>query len=346
MTTLIGSRSLARSEGFTLIEMIVVVAILDLLFQLLLPAVEMARESARRIQCTNNLRQIALGSELHLTSQKHYPSGGWGYGWVGDPDRGFGHRQPGGWAYNVLPFVEESMVHDLARGQSGEAKRELIRKMVHTAIPLFICPSRHWAMPYPDMLHDYRNAGNPLFGGKTDYAGSMGAEEKPEDQPGPTTLEEGDRWAEGPREERQWIGTRLSGVIYQRSLVGPKHILDGASHTYLAGEKFLDPEHYTTGIDWGNDQHLYLGFDKGKCRSAHHTLSPQRDEVCHATNCDCTDWTGHEKAYKAFWQFGSAHPTGLNMTFCDGSVRLIEYSIDPLIHERYGHRADGEVISD
>jgi prepilin-type N-terminal cleavage/methylation domain-containing protein/prepilin-type processing-associated H-X9-DG protein len=338
-------RNKRMRRGITLIELLIVVAVIGLLLQLALPAVQMARESARRVSCVNNLRQIAMGCQLHLTSQKHFPSGGWGYAWVGEPERGFGHRQPGGWAYNILPFIEESTVHDMAAGQAGEAKAELLRKMVRTPISIFICPSRRLVQPYPDTLHNYTNAGNPIFGGKTDYAGCVGAEEKPEDQPGPTTIEDGDKWAEGPKEDRQWVAGRLSGVIFQRSLVEPRHILDGTSNTYLVGEKFLDPMHYESGVDWGDDQHLYLGFDKDLCRSAHQRFPPQQDEICHATNCDRRDWTGHEKAYGGFWQFGSAHSAGLNMAFCDGSVQLVGYAIDPIVHEQFGKRSDEQVVT-
>jgi prepilin-type N-terminal cleavage/methylation domain-containing protein/prepilin-type processing-associated H-X9-DG protein len=331
----------SRPLGFTLVELLVVIAILSLLVQLLLPAVQMAREAARRIQCANNLRQIGVAGQSHVAAQGRFPSGGWGYAWVGDSDRGYGHHQPGGWSFNLLPYMELGVVHDIGRGLTAEDKLHALRRMVRTPVATFICPSRRSAEPYPDQLHDYINAGNPLFGGKTDYAGCMGAEEDPKDQPGPATLEEGDRWAEGDEEEREWIATRLSGVIFQRSLVGAEHVEDGLSNTYFAGEKFLDSNEYVSGIDWGDDQHLYLGFDKDLVRSSHRNLPPKRDEPCHATNCDRQDLAGHEAAYRGFWQFGSAHTTGLNMAFCDGSVRQIDYSVDPSIHHHFGHRADG-----
>jgi prepilin-type N-terminal cleavage/methylation domain-containing protein len=90
-----------RVAGFTLVELLVVIAIIALLVTLLLPAVQ-----ARRTQCTNNLRNLGMATLLHHDALLHYPSGGWGYRWVGLPDRGFAGAQPGGFVYNILQLVK------------------------------------------------------------------------------------------------------------------------------------------------------------------------------------------------------------------------------------------------
>src|SRR5213593_486082 len=91
-----------KKRGFTLVELLVVIAIIGILVALLLPAVQAAREAARRTQCMNHLKQLATACMNHHDTYKYFPSGGWGYHWVGDPDRGSGAEQPGSWMYNIL----------------------------------------------------------------------------------------------------------------------------------------------------------------------------------------------------------------------------------------------------
>src|SRR5690349_3159615 len=101
-----------KQRAFTLVELLVVIAILGMLMGMLLPAVKAVRDSMRRMQCKNNLAQIGRGAVAHLAKNGHYPSSGWGYLWIGDPDRGYGAHQPGGWVYNLLPYLGLDMIHD------------------------------------------------------------------------------------------------------------------------------------------------------------------------------------------------------------------------------------------
>jgi prepilin-type N-terminal cleavage/methylation domain-containing protein len=101
------------AAGMTLVELLVVVAIITMLMALLLPAVQSVRETARRARCSNNVKQLTTAALGHVQAQGYFPSGGWGYFWVGDPDRGFGESQPGGWIYSSLPYLEQVAVFNL-----------------------------------------------------------------------------------------------------------------------------------------------------------------------------------------------------------------------------------------
>ena len=136
-------------RGFTLVELLVVIAIIAMLVVLLLPAVQAAREAARRTQCLNSMRQLALAWVNHESAFGFLPSSGWGWRWQGDPDRGFGASQPGGWAYDILPFVEYQDIHDLGKGLPDQQKAERMLVTVSTPVPMFNCPTRREARAYP-----------------------------------------------------------------------------------------------------------------------------------------------------------------------------------------------------
>ena len=128
------------SNGFTLVELLVVIAIIGILVALLLPAVQSAREAARRTQCINNLRQIGLAAINHESTHGFLPAGGWGHLWTGDPDMGVGARQPGGWPFAIMPFIEESSAYgtwDVTAPYSDQPD-----DVKNRPVKSFICPTR------------------------------------------------------------------------------------------------------------------------------------------------------------------------------------------------------------
>ena len=136
-------------RAFTLVELLVVITIIGILIALLLPAVQAAREAARRLQCTNNLKQLSLGCLNHENATGRFPTGGWGFAWTGDADRGNDWRQPAGWIYNVLPYIEQQSLHDMGIGLSTGPK--YATHLVRYSVPLgtLHCPSRRPAIAYP-----------------------------------------------------------------------------------------------------------------------------------------------------------------------------------------------------
>jgi prepilin-type N-terminal cleavage/methylation domain-containing protein len=140
----------SRGSGFTLIELLVVIAITGVLAGLLLSALEMVREASNRAKCSENLRQIGLACLHHESVNGRFPTGGWGWSWVGDPDEGSDQKQPGGWIFNILPFVEQDALYRLGSGLTGDQKMQANSQRIAKPLPLFNCPSRRRGGPYPN----------------------------------------------------------------------------------------------------------------------------------------------------------------------------------------------------
>jgi prepilin-type N-terminal cleavage/methylation domain-containing protein len=305
-----------RRTAFTLIELLVVIAIIAILIGLLMAAVQAAREAAARIQCANNLHNLSMGCIDHAVTTGQLPTGGWGWCWNGDPDRGIDHRQPGGWGFNVLPYVEQNNLHNLGAGQPPSQKRTAIADRLGRPLALFNCPSRRTGGPYPNSW------GTPTFDAdrveqlaRGDYAANAGDQPIDEFYTGPASL------AEGDAPNYPWPSTDgLSGVIFQRSEIKLTDIPHGTSNTYLLGEKYLNPDHYKTGSDAADNENFYAGFDNDNSRCTY--LPPQRDRP----------------GYTDTFSFGGVHRGVVLMSFCDGSVQAVSFGVDPQVHRQAGSR--------
>ena len=321
------------------------IAIIGILIALLLPAVQSARESARRVQCLNHVKQIGLAFHQHHETHGHFPTGGWGWDWLGDEERGFGLKQPGGWLYNILPFIEEQAVYDMGKGtwdRSTGAPRAYIRarsRLVATPLAIMNCPSRRGALPYGNPWgwapNNFPKNIVPLTEmAKSDYAANAGDRLEffqimDGGGPGPPS------YAAGDSGSYAWSQLEFSGICFQRSMIQFKNITDGSSKTISVGEKHVLVPDYTTGGDPGDNWTMYAGFDGDMHRVTYTARNPNRR--------DCPPrLDNYNDQYEEC--FGSAHAVALNIGFCDGSARSISYEIDEITWSRLGNREDGHTI--
>lgn len=309
-------------KAFTLVELLVVIAIIAMLVTLLLPAVQAARAAARRMQCQNNLKQLSLAMQNHHSAHGFFPSGGWGWRWTGDADRGAGKEQPAGWNFSLLPFFEENNLYNMGSDNNpGEiTKRQRDGALARELQPrgILVCPTRREARVYSRPKgQSYFNSGAIREAAVVDYAANGG------DGQG--------RWYGGPSSMAaaktfNWESNganQNTGISYARSEITVAKIMDGTSKTYMLGEKYLNSLDYTTGNAPDDDMGMYEGCAFDTYRWA--GLQPQRDTPGASLPNE----------------FGSAHVSTCHFAMCDGSVQAIDFSIERKIHRRKANRKDG-----
>jgi prepilin-type N-terminal cleavage/methylation domain-containing protein/prepilin-type processing-associated H-X9-DG protein len=309
-----------KQAGFTLVELLVVIAIIAVLLGLLLPAVQKVREAANRVQCTNNLKQIGLAALNHEYAYGRLPGGGWTGRWLGEPDRGTERNQPGGWIYQLLRFIDQDNLAACGAGLPRAQQRQINNELASRPIPLMNCPSRRSPGPFPNgESHWYYNGTTtPTHLAHSDYAACASDLKHFEpDGDGPLDLKTGDDPAFWRAEK--YRTAYFTGVIFLRSQTRMADITHGTSNTYLIGEKYVNPMHYYNGEEEGDDEAMLTGMDA--CINRCTALPPRRDTP-----------------YYNYLFFGSAHPSGCNMLYCDGRVELVAYSVDPEVHKRAGNR--------
>jgi prepilin-type N-terminal cleavage/methylation domain-containing protein len=317
-----------ETRAFTLVELLVVIAIIGILMSMTLPAIQSAREAGRKTQCRNNVRNLAMGCTSHLEANKYFPTGGWGWGWAGDPDRGFGMRQPGGWIFSILPYIEETTLANMGKGQPDAAKRAAGKTRVGTPVGIFHCPTRR----RPDQfayIHgtNYVNIDRPSVIARTDYAangGDTGFNTSSTYGPGIDTLTK--------KCDSAFVGlfnstnSNSTGIVSQVSQWPAAAVRDGLSKTYLVGERYLHVSTYESGSPADDDQGWDVAYDWDNVRWTN--VPPKNDEQVDNVN------GGNEN-------FGSIHLAAFHMAMCDNSVKSVNYEIDSTVHRQCGNRKDG-----
>lgn len=320
-------------RAFTLVELLVVIAIIVLLMSLLLPAVQKVREAANKMICGNNLKQIGIACHNHHNDYEMFPDAGlppqfWP---LTPPFRAGGlspkatPNQNWGWLYQILPYIEQD---NLWRADEATS--------AGTAVKLYFCPSRRRPILF--------NIGGPLpFRGQCDYAGNNGTLFNP---PFPLSA-----LANGII-NLEYLPKAGFGMLPNIRLA-EGDIPDGTSNTFLAGEKLLRPDHYYVDSDGGRNGYV-CGYDWDIVRWGYiPPNAPQGWNIIDRDNLnlaipgssppiliqDNFNWNNTSSGET---RFGAAHAGGVNMLFCDGSVRNIAYGISPDVFMMGCNRRDGQ----
>ena len=255
--------------------------------------------SSRRVRAAEALAQ----------SHGFFPTGGWGWGWIGDPDRGFNCRQPGGWVFNCLPYLEQTGLYELQSDKGSSAGTSAAATMISSPLTVFACPTRRRAIAYPHWGFQFKYADKVSKVAKTDYGANAGSVHR---EPGSLGI-----WTDhcyngdcGPasvpsdaelqQKARQVAeDSPVNGIVYALSTVAAASVRDGLSNTYLVGEKNVNVDAYAAVLDLGDNENMYIGSNADIVRWGDATNRIYRDQP----------------GYIPYNSFGSAHPSGINMCF-------------------------------
>ncbi len=305
-----GSDSLFN-RGFTLVEVLVVIAIIGVLVGMLLPAVQNVRESARRTTCLNQMKQLGLAIQMFEDTSNAYPPT--------RPADGFL-----AWPVFAMPYIEQNNLYDQMQVDRLYADQD--PAVVATPMEVMFCPSRR----SPE-ISNFETNGYPV-GGCGDYAGNGGTSEFfPYDIWADFSTPNDGVLVSGLASENPVAGNRLVRSVKGR--FGHAGITDGTTNTFLLGEKAVNLRNLRHPGGWG-DGSMYNGNEPGTlARLGGYALSIAKNERFGAPGPG------------AIPVYGSAHRQVCNFAMCDASVHSIKSSIDDETLRRLCARNDGETVS-
>ncbi len=328
-----------QSRGFTLIELLVVIAIIAVLIGLLLPAVQSAREAARRAQCVNNLKQIGLAMHNYESTNGSLPPG---------------HRAGvfGTWAVFFLPYLEQHPLFDAYNqqgryypegfvgggpGVGGSGPGNVIRygsppnlTVTRNRVAALLCPSDSWATPDPAVYSGLT---------KHNYAANFGNSD----------IYQGLVYMETPYPDVTWRGAPFSDLdvgLQQYPARGRcakfADITDGTSNTLMASEMIQGHGQDLRGLTWISDGSLFESYllPNSKLPDVQSTIG-----YCNLTNPLNPPCIGKTTTQPATTAARSRHPGGVNAVLVDGSVRFVKNTINIQIWRALSTTQGGEVLS-
>ncbi|GAA4435976.1 DUF1559 domain-containing protein [Bremerella cremea] len=319
------SQSIRMRSAFTLVELLVVIAIIGVLIALLLPAVQQAREAARRSQCRNNLKQIGLALHNYhdvfhgmppSTVRAPYTESS---GWFGKPGWG--------WGALILPYVEQPALHE----QLGVTSNRLTNyatitnmiELTQTSLPVYLCPSS----PAPELNAQFKKN---AFATKdvpatSNYKGVFGSFNEGATSGGPSDCPSG--WYRG------YCFGAETGIFGGGSHTRFRDITDGTSNTLTVGEVTYGD--LGDGID--RMAAVWVGMYDGSGYSGN-------DQVVRVTQESLANTTARRINGTFRNAYSSHHPGGAQFVFGDGSVHFLPETIDGATMENLADRADGNTI--
>jgi prepilin-type N-terminal cleavage/methylation domain-containing protein/prepilin-type processing-associated H-X9-DG protein len=367
------SKRRVSAGGFTLVELLVVIAIIGVLVALLLPAVQAAREAARRNQCMNNLKQLGLGMLNHESAKGSFAKN---EQFVYKLNGQLGVRDYASHLVMVSPYVEATSLYnqlDLDPNATKVPGDQIVQGVPLRQLPLAVltCPSDDkTGVVTPDRGLSVKNEWLHLADKRpgpvatTNYCGSMGAQlmgwqgcnvkgivgytgttygAKP-----PVPNAEGDDWFNTTSKPTTCVGLNsnargdcpdpatISGVFSRSAWAASlREIEDGTSNTIMMGE--IRPS--TSAFNWVHGWTLSEGMWFATTAPMNYETDPELVDTTQV----CRRW---DKDFNAANGFKSRHSGGANFVFCDGSVHFLNESIDYTNYQRLGARSDGESVTE